>query len=189
MTQYDYDTLRDDDILKNAVLMNKCRRIYNIVSTLYAGVIVTYSLICLISGFMIVSASMICDSVFIKPLVIVCGFMSVYKKENKFAVYVICLQIISVVIFHNENTFIDILVGSRATGMGLNFYIGIFIVVLSGFTVYANQKYHWLEQQYGFPHFNERHMKYEEELIENSIKDKYQRNYESIVKNNFHDMQ
>ncbi|MDE6776176.1 MAG: hypothetical protein K2J37_07795 [Ruminococcus sp.] len=189
MTQYDYDTLKDDDILKNAVLMNKCRRIYNTVSILYAGVIVTYSLICLISGFMIVSAAMICDSVFIKPLVIACGFMSIYKKENKFAVYVICLQIISVFIFPNGDTFLDIMMGSRATGIGSNGFIVILIVVLSGFTIYANKKYHWLEQQYGFPHFNERQMRYEEELIENSIKDKYQRNYESIVKNNFHDMQ
>lgn len=183
MTQY------DDEIVKNAALMNKCRRIYNRVSILYAAVFIPYTLMCIILGLLGMNAVILCDSLFLKPPVIICGIMACYKKNNKFLIYVICIQIISAFVHPGGDTFIDVLFGSLITGVGFNVILAVLAGVLSGFTIYANKKYHWLEEQYGFPHFNERQIRYDEESLENSIKDKYQRNYERIVENNFHDMQ
>lgn len=186
MTQY------DDETVKNSALMNKCRRIYNRVSILYAALVVPYALICIISGLLLRttgSVFILLDSFFLKSALVVCGIAACYKKSSAFVIYAVCIQILSVFVCPAGGTFLDVLCGSLVTGMGFNGILVAVVAVLSGFTLYANKKYHWLEEQYGFPHFNERQIKYDEESFENSIKDKYQRNYESIVKNNFHDMQ
>ena len=176
-----------DEMTKNHMQMQKIKKTYNRVTIVYVSICLPYAIISIISGIMIQEINflgVLFDTFILKAGVITCGFLSCYKHKNIFAVLAALFQHISAQIDVMDDTFIDLLIG----GISFNLILFIIVTITCIFTIIANKKYEYLQDQYGFPHFNERFIMQEEEKKQNAIKDKYQINYERIIKNSSEEM-
>lgn len=176
------------DITKNAMALKKVKKIYWVVSILYVCICVPYALISLFGGFTAGSIAVMLLEFLFKAGLITCGVMSCYTRQKYFVFIAFFCQLLSAIINPIHGTFIDLFFLEGLTGLSCNQLLFIIVAVACGFTLYADAKYSFLETQEGFPYFNERQLQQEYEIQQSRIKDKYQINYERIVKNSTDEM-
>lgn len=178
------------DITKNGMALNRVNKIYKYVSILYVAICLPYALISLFAGFTsgpAYFAVMLLEFLF-KAGLIVCGVMSCYTRQKYLVFIAFACQLLSAIINPIQGTFIDLFFLEGVTGISFNRLLFGAVTVACGFTLYADAKYSYLEDQEGFPHFNERQLQQEYEIQQSRIKDKYQINYERIVKSSADEM-
>lgn len=164
----------DYEMSNNAVLLKKCNKIYNIVTTIYAFVCGIYAIVTAFVIFLGINSSPLMSAfngIILKAALFCCGFLACYKHETKFTLFAVLITIISTLIKDEINSII--LVISFA---------------LSVLTAFANKKYHYLENQFGFPHFNERLEEQNLDQRQRKIKDEFQQQYEQYKKTSSSDM-
>ncbi|MBQ9956220.1 MAG: hypothetical protein IJO99_01470 [Ruminococcus sp.] len=154
---------------KNLSLLNRCRKIYTVVFYAYAFICVPWVLGSLWGIIFTTGHNELyyfIDGIVIKLAVFFCGLMGCYKHDNLFALLAVGIQMISVVIS-----------GSVISGIILTVFIVACVI-----NILTNGKYNWLEQQDGFPYFNERI----EQTNENfrSGKDIYKEQYDKLREKN-----
>lgn len=173
-----------DEMTKNGMDMQKITKLCNRVSIIYAALCLPYALAhilsCLIfpEGFNILY--LILDSVIMKSAIFFCGFMSCYKHKNIFVIYTFLIQLLNLIL---DNFF-----KTSILDFNFNYLIFIAVIVMSILTFCANKKYEYLENQFGFPHFNERRTNQEFDKKQREIKDEFQQNYERIIKTSSDEM-
>ena len=140
-----------DDFKKR---LEKCENVYNRCGFIY---IIAYGLIAVISLIFSVLQlfslnynwiDTLLDGVIFKAAIFVPAYLSVYKKENKYILFAAAITAINVL------TAICI---SHCGGMMLTIDISLAVLSVDCFlqTAAANNDYHFLEKQFGFPYFNE----------------------------------
>lgn len=163
-----------DEMARNRTLLKKCNGAYNTVTTIYAVICGFYAGAILFGMFLgTVSSQLLAflDGVVFKGALFFCGFMACYKHDTKFTLFAMVIALI--------NTFLNDCINS---------FICIITIILSVVTAAANKKYHYLENQFGFPYFNERFEEQNLDTRQREIKDEYQQNYERLMKNSSSDM-
>ncbi len=186
----------DAEILKNAMKLKKCRKIYTTVFYTYlvGGIfLILYSFlnmtglawdwlfIALGTGafYPIVFATII-DSLAVAPAAFFLAFRGSYRQHDLCAVAALVLVSANLVlmIILKLKHFFDF--------VPISFYaIAIYSVVciaVSVMNIRANIIYHQLEEEQGFPHFNERFMEQEEERFQRGILDKYEMQMQQRMK-------
>ncbi len=105
----------------------------------------------------------------------VTGFLGVYKKDNRFI-------IASIVLIAVHAIAISVLLGGGVSDFFITFIPnGIFMIVPIKM-ISANNKYHFLERQFGFPNFEVRQAMYDLDKKQREIKDPYAVRKEEIEK-------
>lgn len=169
----------------NATNMRRVTKTYNRIAIIYAAIYLPYTIICLISGFLIPDVSsigVIFDAIILKFGLIAFGILSCYKHKNSYAYYALIFQALNAFFDFNAGTFLDLFFGIMITGLSLNRLLMILSAVCCIITICTNKKYEYLETQPGFPHFNERAINQEFDRKQREIKDEFQQNYERIIK-------
>lgn len=164
----------NDEMAHNSRLLKQCNGTYNTVTTIYAVICGFYAGAILFGMFLgLVSSQLLAflDGVVFKGALFFCGFMACYKHDTKFTLFAMVIALI--------NTFLNDCINS---------FICIITIILSVVTAAANKKYHYLENQFGFPYFNERFTEQNLDKCQREIKDEYQQNYERLMKNSSSDM-
>ncbi|NLT08875.1 MAG: hypothetical protein GXY08_05165 [Ruminococcus sp.] len=146
---------------KNAMLMNKCKKICNRVGIAYmvgCGMYIfaaTYLMILTVAGD---AMFLFMDGFVFKGLILFFGYSGVYKHNDKFALaapFVAFLNLGLTAIIGGTN-YMDMFLGAVMQGFEMASIVLAFSVLLAAFTLKANRDYRYLEQQEGFPYFNER---------------------------------
>lgn len=164
----------NDEMARNAVLMKRCNKTYNIIVTIYAGVCAFYAGIALFGILLGQTGSpfmTMLEGVILKAVLFFCGLMACYKHDTKFTLFAVATALIGVALNDNIN--------------GIIFVISI---ILSIATASVNKEYHYLETQFGFPYFNERFEEQNFDKRQREIKDEFQQNYERLMKTSSADM-
>ncbi len=190
-TQTDMLNNNVDEMAQHGALYRKVKKYYNIASILYVALFLFYALAMLALGITLTGEKaiiIILDSLILKTGVIICGFMSCYKKNNVFAICATVIQIVSVILCPECGTFLDLLVGFAGTGLTFNALLLILAIVLTVLTVINNKKYRYLSEQAGFPHFNERRTNQEFDKKQREIKDEFQQKFDRLKKTSTDEM-
>lgn len=164
----------NDEMAHNSVLLKKCNKAYNTVTTIYAVICAFYAgatLFIMFLGQINSPFFTFLDGVILKGALFACGFLACYKHDTKFTLFAIAVALINIALNDNIN--------------GIVFIIS---VILSIATASVNKEYHYLEKQFGFPYFNERFEEQNLDTRQRDIKDEYQQNYERYMKNSSPDM-
>ncbi|HBB71744.1 MAG TPA: hypothetical protein DCZ71_03965 [Ruminococcus sp.] len=167
------------DFYKNRSMLKKCEKVHNTVSKVYC---VLCALIMLASFLMIVMSISSGEvlkfaGIFLSAgAVWYLGVVGVYKKIDIFSLAAPALALISLLLAKSVNA--SFIMGAVSE---LLFIASVICAVIS---LPANMKYRWLEQQYGFPYFNERQTEHELDMIQSDIKDRYAIEVEEIRKRN-----
>ena len=147
---------------KHRDMLKKCNKVYNAVSIVYVAGCVLYAFAA--AYLMLISMNgdilfLLFDGPVSKSAILVCGYLGTYKKNDMLAMAAPCIMIISLFIpefFHSIGNYFDIFMGIVVSNFSIN---GIYLaatVVMAAITILTNRKYRYLEQQEGFPYFNER---------------------------------
>lgn len=167
----------NDEFAHNKMIMKRCNKAYNIIVTIYAGVCLFYAGVAVFQILLGATQSAFItflkflDGIVFKGALFFCGFMACYKHNTKFTLFAIIIAVINIFIAD-----------------GLNELIFAMTVILSLATVLYNKEYHYLENQFGFPYFNERFEEQNIDTRQREIKDEYQQNYERYMKTSSSDM-
>lgn len=164
----------NDEFAHNKMIMKRCNKAYNIIVTIYAGVCLFYAGVAVFQILLGATQSAFItflDGIIFKGALFFCGFMACYKHNTKFTLFAMIIAVINIFIAD-----------------GLNELIFAMTVILSLATVLYNKEYHYLENQFGFPYFNERFEEQNIDTRQREIKDEYQQNYERYVQNSSSDM-
>lgn len=146
-----------NNYFKNRKTLRRCERVYKIIFTVYFATCVPVSLITLIYGSMALAT--VSSDIFRFTATMILslalfgtGLLSVYKKEKKFTYLPIPVAVLlSAVNSFDEMDFLNIL---SLYSLGSTY---IFIAVASSVILtFTHRNYRYLEQQDGFPYFNER---------------------------------
>ena len=146
----------NNEMTKNRAALNKCSRAYNSISGFYvigcvsyAGIAMYLTLVtCVVNG-----TYLFLDGPFFKGAVLAAGFLGTYRKNNILALLAPLIMFINTAAFWNADNLFDIFWGS-VIQIKINALFLIASVILAAATVIANSKYHYLEQQPGFPQFS-----------------------------------
>lgn len=176
------------DITKNAMTLKKVKRIYRLASILYVAICVPYALISFVVGLISGLPAVLLLEILLKAGLITCGVMSCYTRKKYMVFIAFACQLLSAIVNPIHGTFLDLFFLEGITGLSCNQLLFVLVAVACAFTLYADTKYNYLEDQEGFPHFNERQLQQEYEIQQSRIKDKYQINYERIVKTSTDEM-
>lgn len=185
------------EFARNSMLMKKCRKIHGLVFYTYLVAGLIYIIYAIISGvFMAWDWLFICleldtpstvwfitvaDSLVVAPGGFAMAVAGSYGKKDLYAMFSFALAVLNLIllIFLKTRGFFDI--------VPLSFYVGAVYSVLCGIVsalnIKANLTYHFLEEQYGFPHFNERFTQQDEDIFQDKILDKFTMNMREIQKN------
>ena len=164
----------NDEMAHNLKLLKRCNRTYNTVTTIYALICAFYAGVALFQIFLGATNSpffTFLDGVVFKVALFFCGLMACYKHDTKFTLFTMIIAVINV--FLNDD---------------INSLICGITIALSVVTSVANKQYHYLENQFGFPYFNERFEEQNLDKRQRDIKDEYQQNYERLIKTSSPDM-
>ncbi len=148
----------ENNYLKNLKMLRRCEKIYKFIFWVYCISCVPTAFMTLIYGILYSSsvddnASPFFAITMILLLVIFAtGLLSVYRKEPKFTYLPLPFAIIlSLVNCFEDMFFLNVLTLNSMGGMH------VFIAVTSSILLtFTHKKYRYLEQQDGFPYFNER---------------------------------
>ena len=162
---------------KNLSMLRKCRRFYTVIFWTYCISCVPPALMILIYG-TIALASSASGNVFgftatmiLLIALFVTGFLSVYKKDPKFTYLPIPVAVLlSLMQCFDDMFFLDVL----TLGAMESIYM-VIAVASSVILTFVNKKYRWLEQQDGFPYFNERFEEKKNGLYEYENNNPYQK--------------
>lgn len=143
-------------------MLKRCNKVYNAVSILYVAGCGMYA----IAAVYLMLISMNGDILYLlfagpvsKSALLVCGYLGTYKKNDMFAMAAPCIMIISLFIpecFHSIGNYFDIFMGIVISGFSIDAIYLAASVILAAVTIITNRKYRYLEEQEGFPYFNER---------------------------------
>ena len=172
------------DFLKNNILnyrhessnfkqqLEKCETVYNQCGFAYiasygviAAVSLIYGIVSMITtgwqGF-----DIILNGTFFKIAAFIPAYLSVYKKENKYIIFSITILVLNYVtmIAISEN---------GCVWSGFNAVFICFNIDCSLKTIFANNCYHFLEKQFGFPYFDEVKDERKFDEISRNIKDDF----------------
>lgn len=164
----------NDEFAHNKMIMKRCNKAYNIIVTIYAGVCLFYAGVAVFQILLGATQSAFMtflDGIFFKLALLSCGFLACYKHDTKFTLFAVIIAVV--------NTFIQ---------DNINGFICAITVILSLATISCNKEYHYLENQFGFPYFNERFEEQNIDTRQREIKDEYQQNYERYMKTSSSDM-
>ena len=189
-----------EDFTVNYTALKRCRSIYN---KLFIGYMFLLAVFPLVSVFIAVgtvisndSIFLMLDSIVMTPLLYFCAYKAVYHKRDLAAVAIPAIFLVNQLILgisrhHLSGKFINGLWVFKA--VSYVFWIHLILLciaaVFSFFNMQANVKYHWLEEQPGFPHFNERFENQLEDQKQTSILDEYTMNYQQRMKTASSEMQ
>ena len=153
----------EEEYDKNRLSVRRCKRIYNYIAIFY---IVIYGLLTFDSLYLSLLSFSFPElsGAVLHGCTLAAGYIGVYKQNNFFAAVAPALSILSLPFDLLNKFFVPV------------------CVVCTVLNILANKKYHWLEQQDGFPYFNTR---FRDQLIDTSqwnIKDPYTQKYEEIKK-------
>lgn len=149
---------------KNRLSIKRCNRCYNIIAIFYILVFGARTFLDIYSCFLGASLLMLLIA-FTSFATLATGFCGVYLHKNIY-------PIVAPLIGSLRDTF---------AGSVLDLVIPL-CILCSVVNIIVNKKYHWLEQQDGFPYFNERFRVQEIDNSQWNIKDPYTQNYEELKK-------
>lgn len=172
----------NEEYTKNYTSLKKCNKVYTIVSVIYGAVCIPYALSQLY--LMLLTANgdvsyLFFQAVF-KAVIFVLGYLGCYKKDNRYSFASVGAALLNIICLGYDDRYVQ---GFLFFLDDLGFMLIVLFSVLCGLVVYTNKKYHYLEQQEGFPYFNERFEKQKSDSIQYKIKDPYQQRLEEIQKN------
>ena len=152
--------MENNDNLKNIAMLKKCNKIYDTMFWVYFWSSIPMAVIRLVYG-IIENIALTDGKPFIHAgavisilLYFACGLMYIHEKENKYLVFLIPITFIT------------------------SFFspLHILVTIISVlFLPATHKKYHWLEQQEGFPYFNERFEEKKNSLYEYENNNPYQK--------------
>lgn len=182
------------DFARFSSMMKKCRKIHGLVFYTYLIAGLIFILYSIISGvFMAWEWLFICldldtpssvwfisvlDSIIVAPAGFAMAVAGSYGKKDLYAMFALALVALNFIllIFLKIRGFFDL--------VPLSFYVGaiysVLCIIVSALNIKANLSYHFLEEQYGFPHFNERFTQQEEDIFQDKILDRFTINMREI---------
>ena len=149
-----------DEYSTNFCKLKRCQKIYNRVSLTYVITCVlyifaaTYLMLLSVSGD---SLFLFFDGLVFKGAILYCGYMGAYKRDNRYAAAAPIIASLNTgigAIFTNNGNYLEMFLGG---GIHVDLIVTDLTIILMALTIYANKMYKWLEEQPGFPHFNERY--------------------------------
>lgn len=165
------------ELMKNRALYKKCEKTYKWIFGIYA-------LFCL--AFVVTSFSacfnplgfgqfalIFFDGVICKCAMFVSGYIGAYKKNDRFAILAPCILLLNSLLFM----------------YAVNFGMLLISAAIAAVNVMTDKKYHILEEQEGFPYFNESLLEQEQHIKQQKIKDDYTINYERLKKSSADSME
>ena len=98
------------------------------------------------------------DGFVFKGLLMYCGYTGVYKRSDFHALTAPLVALVNLPLpaFANGTNYMDIFLGGVMEGFGMASIVLTISVILALLTLKANRDYRYLEEQEGFPYFNER---------------------------------
>lgn len=182
-----------EEFTSNLMLLKKCNRTYNWLIIAYFFLLAIFPLVSLMMLLATVisndSIFLVIDSILTTPLLYYCAYKAVYQKRDLPAVGIPAVLLVNQIILgiarhHLTGKFIN----GRWTFKAVSYVFGIHLVLLIIAAVFAfinyttNKNYHWLEEQHGFPYFNERFEEQNEDIQQTNILDEYTQNYQRHMK-------
>lgn len=147
-----------NNYLKNLKELRRCERIYKIIFIVYFVSCVPLTFTTLIYGTLALASSTsgnvfgFASTMILSLALFATGLLSIYRKENKFTYLPIAVATLLVFLNSFEDMFFLQILTLYSMG-----YIHLVIAIASSIILtFTHKKYHYLEQQDGFPYFNER---------------------------------
>lgn len=166
----------DPEYAKNHLMLKKCRRMCNIIAIAYFISCIPFAFISLYSMILTVDNNVLpffLDAVF-KAATFIFGYLSIYSHKNLYGCYAAGIGILDIIVCGYDNFLQSFLIMVD----DLNVVLLTVYIILSILTFSTNKKFIYLEQQEGFPYFNER---FEDQKSAKNI-DVYAERYEKIKK-------
>lgn len=152
---------------ENALLLKKCEKIYTLLFWVYALLCIPYAcgvlVYACIKGIIVTDISCLIRGSLLVLAIFCAGLVSIYKKELKFTWIPVAVAFISAFLNSFNDTFVIF--------FGLS-------VVSSFLLTFTHKKYRFLENQDGFPYFNERFEEQKNSLKNYINNNPYQQNIE-----------
>lgn len=150
-----------DELSRNYCTLGRCKKIYTVLCFLY------------VIFFLFVIGDIL--TIIIFSAILAAEYLGIYRHMD-----------MPVIIGPLAWILAGLVTGELALGgimIGLNILMIIVNLGTIPLAIYANHKYHWLEEQPGFPYFNERFEEQKIDKIQHDIKPEYVTNYENMRKN------
>lgn len=162
---------------KNLTMLKKCQKIYTFIFWVYFVSCVPTALITLIYGTMalannIGSAFGFAVTMILLLALFATGLLSIYKKETKFTYLPVPVALLLFLL----NCFGDMFFLNVLTLYSMGTIHVVIAIASSAVLTVTNRNYHYLEQQEGFPYFNERFEENKNKLAEYENNNPYQQN-------------
>ncbi len=144
-------------LARNRTALKKCAKVYNIVTAVYVISCVAYiaaELYMILLPFDTDPFYLLMNGPVFKGAVLTAGFLGTYKKSTLFAGLAPMIMLINLILYWNADNFFDLFFGV-VMPMKIDLVYTIVMIVLGVATMLANAKYHYLEEQEGFPQFSE----------------------------------
>lgn len=158
------------ELTHNYASLKKCEMAYKWVFGIYTILCLAFVITTLSAGFNPLGlgdfALIFFDGIICKCAMLVSGFIGVYKKNDRAAILTPVILLINSLFFMSE----------------VNFGLFVLSAGLAAVNVTANKKYRWLEEQEGFPYFNQALLEQDQHIQQQKIKDDYTINYERMKK-------
>lgn len=174
------------DFAKYSIRLKKCKKIYNIIIIAYILICLVYSLAML---FMLIISpdkarvSIVLDCIIFKPVEFIFALICCYKHKTCYGYFAVILQLSCVILNVMSKTYIDNLVSKVIPTFNANILILLIMTALAIILTFVNRSYIFLEQQAGFPYFDEKFEDQKFDAIRNSIKNDFQTKMEEYQKN------
>ncbi len=149
------------DPVSNAVLLKKCKKIHDRVGMIYIVGCILYIFAATFLMILTVAGDvwfLFLDGFVFKGLLMYCGYTGVYKRSDLHALAAPLVALVNLPLpaFVNGTNYMDIFLGGVMEGFGMASIVLTISVILALLTLKANRDYRYLEEQEGFPYFNER---------------------------------
>lgn len=158
------------ELTRNYASLKKCERAYKLICGIYAILCLAFVITTFSSCFNPLGLGqftlVFLDGIIFKCAMLVSGYIGVYKKNDRIAVLTPVILLLNSLLFMSS----------------VNFSLFVLSAGIAAVNVMADKKYHWLEQQDGFPYFNESLLEQEQHIKQQKIKDEYTLNYERLKK-------
>ena len=183
----------DTEFSKNRAMLNRCNKMYTRLAIAYAFVLLVFPIASLMISFATIishdSIFLIIDSIVMFPPMIWFAWKAVYAKRDLPAMGIIAFMVINQIILGISRHYVS---GKWMNGLWtfksveycfwINLGVGIVLTVIAAINLATNIKYHWLEEQYGFPHFNERFQQQCDDKQQREILDQFQQEVNRLKK-------
>ena len=190
------------ELAQNYILLRKCKKVQSIAFFSYlisSIMIMLYSIISMtglswdwiamytgVSLMSHVAFVLIIDTIIVGPLSMYLAYRGCFLKHDLSAMLVLALQSVNYgfMIFLAVRHFFERV---PVAFLAISIY-SILCIVMAGLNIWANVKYHWLEDQRGFPQFSARFEEQKEEKFQRGILDPYQQEVNRLKKTSSSEM-